>query len=256
MITPNLNIAYRGGWCEKGVENAFGTNGIYTSAMVAWRNNIQHIGIPPKGIYAPVYIDLPNGPKDENGTQGDVAIWCLDGTVAACALAGHNIGLYKYSSLQAYIDDYARANNGAIYKGWGEYVGNIRVVEMEENMDAQDIRNIGGEIWNGIGEETVQNLKGKSWHDVMYYLVQTYPWINRKNQAIINSELIVKLNSQIKMLQTTNKDLQNKLDSYKNIVVPSSNQANLDIEKDTNTKVNKILELLQSLISKITSIFK
>jgi len=135
---PDLGITYRGGWCEKGVEEAFGTTGIYTSAMVACRNNIIHNETPPSGLYVPIYIDLPNGPYDENGTQGDVAISCPDGTVAACALGGVNTGLYKYPSLQAYIDDYSRVNNGAIYQGWGEYAGNIKVVG--DNMDEQKVR--------------------------------------------------------------------------------------------------------------------
>lgn len=133
LVIPNLEIKYRGGWCEKGVENAFGTDGIYSSAMVAWDHNSRHVSDLPVGFYVPIYLDLPNGPRDDNGkTEGDVAILCPDGSVAACAMDGENIGLYKYPSLQAYISDYTRANNGAIYKGWGEYVGNIKVIEEED----------------------------------------------------------------------------------------------------------------------------
>jgi len=140
LVTPNLKISYKGGWCEKGVENAFGTNGVYTSAMVAYDNNVIHKETPPSGLYVPIYLDLPNGPRDKNGkTEGDVAISCPNGTVSACALAGDNIGLYIYPSLKAYIDDYACVNDGAIYKGWGEYVGKIKVIDTEDNVTTKEI---------------------------------------------------------------------------------------------------------------------
>lgn len=72
---------------------------------------------------------MPNGPKDPDGTQqGDVAISCPDGSVAAAALPGVNKPLFKYPSLQSYIDDYAKNNGGATYLGYGEYIGTIKVI--------------------------------------------------------------------------------------------------------------------------------
>lgn len=146
LVTPSLNVKYEGGWCEQGAERTVGIDGVYTSAMVACRANVMHTGTPPKGFYVPIYLDLPNGPRDANGTQGDVAIWCPDGTVAACAMAGNNTGLFKYPSLQAYIDDYSRNNNGANYLGWGEYIGKIKVIQ------GDDMRAISKEevYWNYV----------------------------------------------------------------------------------------------------------
>jgi hypothetical protein len=153
LVTPNLNITYTGGWCEKGVENAFGTNGIYSSAMVAADNNILHAENPPNGLYVPIYIDEPNGPRDDNDkTEGDVAISCPDGSVAACAQGGVHIGMFKYPSLQAYIDDYTKYNGEVIYRGWGEYVGKIKIVEEEIMIDKNQVYyhalGIYGDTWS------------------------------------------------------------------------------------------------------------
>ncbi len=151
LITPNLNITYRGGWCEAGIEKTVGVSGIYPSAYRAWLNNTQHTNLPPSGLYVPVYLQLPNGPKFEDGQykgelQGDVAIGCPDGTVAACALPDWNTGLFIYQSLQAYIDDYAKWNNSAVYLGWGEYIGNIKVVEGETMVTNESCY----DVFNGI----------------------------------------------------------------------------------------------------------
>jgi hypothetical protein len=139
LVWPNTNTPYTGGWCEKGIENSVGTTGIYTSAMAAYKAGLArgsiHTEELPLGFCAPVHLDLPNGPRDRNGnTEGDVAFRLADGKVAACAMPGNHSSLYIYPSLQAYIDDYSRANNGAVYLGWNEYAGNIKVIETEENM--------------------------------------------------------------------------------------------------------------------------
>lgn len=129
LVTPNLNITYRGGWCEKAIENTVGQDGVYGSAYKAWLANVQHADVPPRGIYAPIYLNMPNGPKDPDGTQqDDVALICPDGTVAAVALSGVHNGLFKYPSLQAYINDYAKNNGGATYRGYGEYIGKVKVI--------------------------------------------------------------------------------------------------------------------------------
>jgi hypothetical protein len=129
-VKPDLNVTYKGGWCQKANENTVGENGVHSSAHTAWLANIQHKEKPPKGLYVPVYLSLPNGPKDAQGLpQDDVAISCPDGTIAAAALAGTHKGLFKYPSLEAYRSDYAKNNGGATYRGWGERIGNVQVVK-------------------------------------------------------------------------------------------------------------------------------
>ena len=128
LVTPNLGITYTGGFCQKASENSVGVTGVYPSATVAWDNNLQHTGNPPSGFYVPVYLKLISN------SDGDVAWSCADGTVAAAAQPGTHRGLFKYPSLRAYVDDYAKNNGGAIYRGWGEYVGKIQVIK-EVNME-------------------------------------------------------------------------------------------------------------------------
>ena len=95
---------------------------------------------------------------------------------------------------------------------------------IEENMDnPQDIRNLGGEIWGrAVDEQTVKNLTGKSWHDVMYYLVAAYPWTNRKGafdnaqKDLANAQKII----DSKNVEITNRDktitsLQKEIEGYK-----------------------------------------
>ena len=59
------------------------------------------------------------------------------------------------------------------------------------NMEAQDIRNIGGEIWGRpVDEPTVKALTGRSWHANVYYLLGAYPWTNRKGAELITSNTL------------------------------------------------------------------
>jgi len=132
LVVPNINITYRGGWCQEANEKTVGQIGIYGSAYKAWLANVQHTEIPPTGIYAPIYLNMPNGPKDKDGTQqDDVALICPDGSVRAAALSGTHSPLFKYASLDAYVKDYARNNGGATYRGYGEYIGTVKVIEGE-----------------------------------------------------------------------------------------------------------------------------
>jgi len=236
---PDLGITYRGGWCEKGVENAFGTNGIYTSAMVAWKNNVQHTDSPPIGLYVPIYIDLPNGPKDGNGTQGDAAISCPDGTIAACALSGKNTGMYKYSSLQAYINDYARNNGGAIFKGWGEYVGKLKVVGDDDMAD----KTILTKLWAGYADQYpapdsfLDYWDGKPISEALDWLGEQPIHIDLINKARSHDDVLKVAEDRLKDIETLQKQLNECESSCKNISTVKTCDSS-DIEKDTNTKVN------------------
>lgn len=190
LITPNLNIEYRGGWCEKAAENTVGQNGVYGSAYKAWLANVQHKENPPKGFYVPIYLSLPNGPKDPDGTQqGDVAISCPDGTVAAAAQQGVHKPLFKYPSLKAYIDDYARNNGGATLLGWGEYIGKVQVIK-GDTMDSDKADDYyiqalseGGLGRTAAGDKNLLNNKGQPKTKVLDTF-RSYPeWKDRQTKA-------------------------------------------------------------------------
>jgi len=186
LVTPNLNITYTGGYCERAAENTVGQTGIYGSAYKAWKANKQHTELPPKGFYVPVYLNMPNGPKDPDGTQqDDVAISCPDGTVAAAALAGTHKGLYKYPSLQAYINDYAKNNGGATYRGYGEFIGTIKVIEGDtvEVLNKGDIVNVWQDMYGRAPTQAdFDYWLGRTFKDLTYNKL-------RKEFVIIRSQV-------------------------------------------------------------------
>lgn len=214
LITPNYNIGYTGGKCERYSENTTGQSGVWGAAVHpipsqqiytgAWDSNYgngNHPGeLPPVGFSVPVYFELGSTPA------GHVAIILPDGRVASSSQEGYHSTPYIYPNLNALIADYAKYNNGCTYLGWSEYIGKIQVVSGEEIMnDPQDIRNLGGELWGrAVDEPTVANLTGKSWHDVMYYLVSAWPWTDRVAAEHNNAV-------QVETDKTTIEDLQTQL---------------------------------------------
>ena len=128
LVTPNLNITYEGGLCERAIENTVGETGIYPTAIAAWAAECAagtaHVGNPPAGVDVPIYTHLGSQP------DGDVAISLTNGKVAAAAKGGENTPLYEYTSLAAYLADYGKYNGGATLLGWGEMIGHVQVVEI------------------------------------------------------------------------------------------------------------------------------
>jgi hypothetical protein len=138
VLSANLGITYTGGWCLKGVQDAFGTKHVYPTAYADWLSGENGHGnhnaeLPPSGVQVPVYLALGNVPA------GDVAISLGDGRIAACAMPGTHNGMYIYPSLQAYINDYGRANSGATYLGWSEGTGNTTIVRYQPNVTTNDV---------------------------------------------------------------------------------------------------------------------
>lgn len=134
----NIGITYTGGWCLKAVQDAFGTAHVYPTAYDDWisgeNGKGNHDGEqPPAGVQVPIYLKLGTVPA------GDIAISLGDGRVAAAAQGGTHVGLYIYSSMQSYINDYGRANGGATYLGWSEGTGNTRVVAYQPDITTQDV---------------------------------------------------------------------------------------------------------------------
>lgn len=144
LITPNYKIPYVGGLCEGFVEGTVGeatlptpqnpvTYGVYKSASEAWEKSKgnRYTSQPPKGFYVPVFFSLGNT------KHGHVALTLPDGRVASSTQGGYNPTAYIHKNLQDLINVYAQANNGCKYLGWRDYIGNKKVIEVEEMLTGQ-----------------------------------------------------------------------------------------------------------------------
>lgn len=113
--------------------------------------------------------------------------------------------------------------------------------------DPQDIRNLGSEIWGtGIDEQTVKNLTGKSWHDVMYYLVSAWPWTNRKGAELEMRSRVAQLEASLKTANDAIVDLNKQLDAAKKSS-GTYTEADRELDKSTNAAVQWIRELLSKV---------
>jgi hypothetical protein len=131
-----MSVGYTGGWCLKYVQDAFGTDHPFVSAIDAWNANYgngNHVDMPPLGITVPVYFTLANVPA------GHVAIRLSDGWVASSTQPGTHATPYYHKSLDDLIAIYSKYNGAVTYVGWSEYVGTIHVVEDIENATADQI---------------------------------------------------------------------------------------------------------------------
>lgn len=123
----NWQVPYVGGWCLKYVQDAFGTDHPYPTAIAAWNANYgggNHPGeLPPAGKTVAVYFLLGNVPA------GHVAISLDDGSVASSTQPGSHAEGFIHPNLQNLIDVYGKYNGGCSYIGWSEYVGTVQVVK-------------------------------------------------------------------------------------------------------------------------------
>jgi len=123
----NWKVPYVGGWCLKYVQDAFGTDHPYPTAIGAWNANYggcNHPGEqPPVGKTVVVYFTLGSVPA------GHVAISLDDGSIASSTQAGSHPQGFLHPNLQDLINVYAKYNGGCNYLGWSEYVGTVRVVQ-------------------------------------------------------------------------------------------------------------------------------
>ena len=126
----SMATGYEGGWCLKFVQDAFGTDHPYATALDAWNNNYgggNHPNeLPPAGKTVPVYFSLGNVPA------GHVAISLDDGMVASSTQGGIHSTPYFHQNLDNLIWVYGKYNGGCTYLGWSEYVGTYHVVEWDE----------------------------------------------------------------------------------------------------------------------------
>lgn len=120
-----MKIGYVGGWCLKFVQDAFGTDHPYPTAIAEWdaTSPYNHTDRPPAGVTVPVFFSLGNVPA------GHVAISLNDGFIASSTQAGTHATPYFHKNLDDLIAVYGKYNGGATYLGWSEMVGSVRVVE-------------------------------------------------------------------------------------------------------------------------------
>lgn len=132
----DMTVGYEGGWCLKYVQDAFHTDHPYPTAVGAWNANYgggNHPGeVPPLGITVAVYFTLGNVPA------GHVAIRLSDGWVASSSLAGVHAVPFYYKSLDDLMADYGKYNGGCTYLGWSEFVGTVRVVQLQSDNATDD----------------------------------------------------------------------------------------------------------------------
>lgn len=130
----SMTVGYVGGWCLKYVQDAFGTDHPYPTALSAWNNNYgggNHVGLPPMGVTVPVYFSLGTEPA------GHVAIRLDDGMVASSTLSDSHARPYFHKDINDLVAVYGKYNGGCRYLGWSEYVGTVRVVQ-ESQVNATD----------------------------------------------------------------------------------------------------------------------
>lgn len=128
----DMNVGYTGRWCLKYVQDAYHTAHPHPTATAAWEAEpYKHYDRPPIGLTVPIYLSLGNEPA------GHVAIRLDDGLVASSTQAGYHPKPYFHPSLDNLIAVYAQANGGATYLGWGEFVGNTKVVGWEDIRDEE-----------------------------------------------------------------------------------------------------------------------
>lgn len=133
----SMKVGYTGGWCLKYVQDAFGTDHPYPTAIAEWNNTSgsNHTDVPPLGITVPVFFSLGNVPA------GHVAIRLSDGWVASSTQAGTHATPYYHKNLDDLIAVYGKYNGGCTYLGWSEVVGTQKVVEFQsENATDDQIR--------------------------------------------------------------------------------------------------------------------
>jgi hypothetical protein len=121
----DMNVGYTGGWCLKYVQDAFGTDHPFPTALSAWNGGQgNHTDIPPMGITVPIYLNLAKEPA------GHVAIRLDDGLVASSTQAGYHPKPFFHPNIDNLMQAYAWYNPS--YLGWSEYVGSVKVVGWEE----------------------------------------------------------------------------------------------------------------------------
>lgn len=116
--------------------------------------------------------------------------------------------------------------------------------------DPQDIRNIGGEIWGrGVDEQTVKNLTGKSWHEVIYFLVGAWPWKNRVGEFDNMRAKLAEKEAALAVRDTTIKNLKAELEAAK-----ATSGAFTEQDRAIATETNSLIKVIVEWFKKIFNV--
>lgn len=122
LIQPNTNITYVGGLCLKAVQDAYGTDHPYPTAIAQWNDGQpQHTDLPPAGVAVPIFFSMSGEPA------GHVAINLTDGRVASSSEPGTHTGLYIHKDIADLVKYYSTVYK-LNYLGWKEVVGTKKVI--------------------------------------------------------------------------------------------------------------------------------
>lgn len=251
----NMSTGYTGGWCLKFVQDSFGTDHVYPSAIDAWNANYGNGNhpneLPPSGKTVPVYFSLGNVPA------GHVAISLDGGMVASSTQSGYHSSPYFHPNLNNLITVYGRYNGGCNYLGWSEYVGTVRVIEnINNNQPAQgdDMIDQGtltllfnSYLGRNPDSDAISHYVGKYSTSFVVSDVYNSSEANSYRNNIANEKQ--SLNNKVDSLSKQINDLNNKVNDLNTKLAGSTNN-----ESDLNSKIAKLTEDNNTLQEKITEL--
>lgn len=127
LKTPTKNVKYTGGWCLSAVQDSFGTDHPYPTAIGQWNGaGNKYGGRPPSGISVPVFFSFTTEPA------GHVAVQFADGTVGSSTQSGTHNSLYIHPNSEDLMKVYRDAGWKMTYLGWKDTVGTQQVVKYIE----------------------------------------------------------------------------------------------------------------------------
>lgn len=206
---PNFSVPATRGYCLKYIDDAGNAPTRRPTAKAAFYAE-QAAGRISKGdmplnIWVVGFLDFTAGPYTKEGhvffikNLGGGRFEIRDSEVGAGARKPYGSLLELISWFSMYRPEFI---------GWSTDCDGRTYAE-GDSMEAQDIRNIFGEVWGMAPDEsTVQNLKGKSWHDNMYYMVSVWPWTNRKGAEAANGQKAKDLEAKVNELNAKVAELE------------------------------------------------
>lgn len=132
LVSPNLSVSGRSGYCLEMQENVWGALHQYDYAEQAWNSSSadNHPLEPPPNVCVPLYWTYFD--TADNAEYGHVATW-VPGRGVFSSTFNTAIGSEWYPSVQAMTDrinKIPRANGR--YLGWSEVISNVRVIQGED----------------------------------------------------------------------------------------------------------------------------
>lgn len=131
QITDATPKGYTGGYCEAFVEDCFGVQYKFASALISWRvqqsAGVSIAGEPPLGITVPIWFD---GLSGWAAPYGHIAVRDDAGYVWSSTLDGYHQAPYYHPNIQDLINVYKRAGHTNIsLLGWAKELGEKVIVE-------------------------------------------------------------------------------------------------------------------------------